>query len=563
MPSYFCISIRFLDATYHGRRDGAEPEWPPSPLRVFQALIPAAAALWRGSDFHHIAVPALTWLERLNPPEIVAPAAVPGRTSYRLYVPNNAADEVAAAWKREAKVAKRSPSPRSIRSPIIGAEKLARRMADHRTEKDVRPTWLHGGEMERSVYYVWAFDDQPSPQLECWMRMLSAAARGISHVGWGVDQVVGDGRQLVLEENEALDLKGYRWRQASSGGVALRAPTVGTLAELRSRYDRFLHRVSDDGRTFAAVPPLTKFKPTRYHAPTLPSVTEHPIRPFVAFELRTPDFEQSQPFDPTRHACAVAGMVRHALANLARQMRPFGWTDAEINTFIHGHSADGQGPARGLNADHRFAYLPLPSLERRGTAAAVVTGIRRVLVVGPPNGGQEVAWARVLSGCELTPLNDRTLPAALRLIDRPPAVLRIDPNIGPYLGSGIVWSTVTPVVMPGHDDPGHLRQKAAHTRDPDAKKRLLVRMNRRAEALLRKAFEQTGLPAELVRAATVEWRAAGFRAGVDLARHYRLPESPKKLPAYHVRVRFPVAINGPLAVGAGRYRGMGVFAVEA
>src|SRR5207302_460033 len=157
----------------------------------FQALIPAAAALWRGSDFNHIAVPALTWLERLNPPEIVAPAAVPGGTSHRLYVPNNAADEVAAAWEREANLAKRSQSPRTISSPVVGAEKLARRMADHRTEKDVRPTCLHGGETERTVHYVWTFDDQPSLQVDCWIRALSAATRGITHVGWGVDQVVG------------------------------------------------------------------------------------------------------------------------------------------------------------------------------------------------------------------------------------------------------------------------------------------------------------------------------------------------------------------------------------
>ena len=49
---------------------------------------------------------------------------------------------------------------------------------------------------------------------------------------------------------------------------------------------------------------------------------------------------------------------------------------------------------------------------------------------------------------------------------------------------------------------------------------------------------------------------------VDLARRYRLPESPSPMPTYHVRVRFPAAVRGPLAVGAGRYRGFGLFAVE-
>ena len=66
-------------------------------------------------------------------------------------------------------------------------------------------------------------------------------------------------------------------------------------------------------------------------------------------------------------------------------------------------------------------------------------------LLGPPCAERAAAWARVLSGRELTPLGN-TPPAALRLIDRPAAALRADPNLGPYVGEGTVWSTVTPVV---------------------------------------------------------------------------------------------------------------------
>jgi CRISPR-associated protein Csb2 len=31
---------------------------------------------------------------------------------------------------------------------------------------------------------------------------------------------------------------------------------------------------------------------------------------------------------------------------------------------------------------------------------------------------------------------------------------------------------------------------------------------------------------------------------------------------YHVRVRFPHSVSGPLSVGSGRYRGLGLFAVD-
>ena len=60
----------------------------------------------------------------------------------------------------------------------------------------------------------------------------------------------------------------------------------------------------------------------------------------------------------------------------------------------------------------------------------------------------------------------------------------------------------------------------------------------------------------------------GFRAGVELASRYAIPENLKRSPRYHVRVRWldanggQVPIGGPLAVGAGRHRGLGIFAAE-
>src|SRR6516165_10389097 len=86
--SYFCVSVAFLDPAFHGRRDGGELEWPPSPLRLFQALLAASAARWRESLFHDYAVPALKWLERqpartssLRPRKPVPPTASPSPTT--------------------------------------------------------------------------------------------------------------------------------------------------------------------------------------------------------------------------------------------------------------------------------------------------------------------------------------------------------------------------------------------------------------------------------------------------------------------------------------------------
>jgi CRISPR-associated protein Csb2 len=511
MAAYLCITVRFADATFRGRADGGTAEWPPSPLRLFQALVAASAARLGSPDrFPDSAATAFDWLAGLHPPTIVAPAGIKG-TPFRIAVPNNDMDVVARDWARRAEVAKQP--------------------AELKTLKTVQPTHIRGNEEFPAVHYVWEITETDQPGCERYKEALFAAARDLVALGWGTDMVAGHGR--ILSSAEIQTLEGEPWKPASETATTnLRIPTPGTFHALVARHAAFLTRVSEKG--FVPVPPLTAFAVVGYRRPT-----DTVSRPFLAFEVRTPDFERFQVFDPVRHTCAVAGMVRNALADLARDMRPFGWTDADINTFVHGHTPDGEQQARGPDADRRFAYLPLPSLERRGRAGTVVTAIRRVLVVGPPGDARLVAWARVLSGRELTPLNGRTPRAALRLIDRPDAALRTDPNLGPYVGEGRVWSTVTPVVRPGYDD-------------GDADK---------AERLLRKAFEQAGVPAELVRVAALEWRQVGFWAGLDLAKRYYRPE-PSEQPRFHVRVRWPVPIRGPLFVGAARYRGLGTFAAE-
>ena len=510
MTMYLCITVRFADPTFRGRADSGSPEWPPSPLRLFQALVAASAARFGNPDrFPESVAPAFEWLAGLHPPIIVAPPGIPG-TPFRTAVPNNDMDVVARDWARRAESAKQP--------------------AELKTLKAVHPTHIRVNEEFPAVHYVWELTDTDHPGADRNKEALFAAAQDVVALGWGTDMVAGHGRVLSVAEFQRLE--GERWEPTTeTASTKLRIPTPGTFHALVTRHAAFLTRVTEKG--FVPVPPLTAFSVVGYRLPT-----ESVSRPFVAFELRTPDFERFQPFNPLRHTGAVAGMVRNALADLAREMRPFGWSEAEINAVIHGHTPDGEHQARGPEANRRFAYLPLPSLEVRGRSGVVVTSLRRVLVVGPPGDERAVAWARVLSGRELRPLGN-TPPAALRLIDRPAAALRADPNLGPYVGDGTVWSTVTPVVRPGFDDG-----------DPD-----------KAEQLLRKAFEQAGVPAELVRAAVLEWGQVGFRAGLDLAKRYYRP-GPSDLPRFHVRVRWPVPVRGPLFVGAARYRGLGTFTAE-
>src|SRR5262249_58024027 len=122
MPTHLCFTIRFLQPYSHGRGLSGDPEWPPSPLRFFQALVSASAARWNERMRLEYAVPALHWLERQERPTIHAASGFPSDVKYRLYVPDNVADQVAKLWSK-------------------GREGS---IADYRTEKDVRPTHLLG-----------------------------------------------------------------------------------------------------------------------------------------------------------------------------------------------------------------------------------------------------------------------------------------------------------------------------------------------------------------------------------------------------------------------------------
>src|ERR1700728_3852284 len=79
------IFVRFHDGRYHGR-----PDWPPSPARLFQALVSGAARreMLEEEDRH-----AFVWLESLEAPVIAAPPMRAGQ-SFRNFVPNNDLDAI-------------------------------------------------------------------------------------------------------------------------------------------------------------------------------------------------------------------------------------------------------------------------------------------------------------------------------------------------------------------------------------------------------------------------------------------------------------------------------------
>lgn len=527
MPSYFCLSIRFLNPAFHGRGEGNRPEWPPSPMRAFQALVAAAARKREARCFD-----ALRWLEQQSAPLLIAAAAVVAETSYRISVPNNTRDLAAGAWARGNESDSGDANP-----------------ATHRIMKSIRPMLLSSGD---AVHYLWPLIEPMGEETPAHLPALEEVARSVAALGWGIDAAIGCGR--VLSEEQAEALPGERWFPAAGAtGNMLRLPKPGTLKALEERHAMFLNRIGRDG--FMPPPLLIAYRTAGYRRAWDPV-----CRPVAAFALRKPDGSSGfRSFDTAPQALTLSGLLRHA-TKLAAQRS--GWPEEAINSCVLGHG-EARGEAHVSVGARRFAYLPLPGIEAGGAAKARAVGrIRRVLITTLMDGYErEIAWSRrALDGQDLI-AEDTAQPVAV--LDRIPEAESL---VQMYTRPSSLWATVTPVVLPGYDDPAHYRRRLQEGIDAREQKKLLGKLYGRTDALLRKAITQGGLSQQLADHAKLEWRKVGFWAGAELADHYGVPQHLKRFSRLHVRIQWrdaqnnPIRVPGPICVGGGRFFGLGLFA---
>ncbi|MCA9067570.1 MAG: type I-U CRISPR-associated protein Cas5/Cas6, partial [Planctomycetaceae bacterium] len=360
MP-FLKLSVELLDQTYHGCGDGGSPEWPPSPLRVFQSLVASAArGQMIGEDWER----ALNWLAAQSPPTIVAPPHRVG-TPYRASVPNNAMDIVAKAWSRGNETGKDAQP------------------STHKAMKTIRPTYLPEGSR---VFYLWLLDREPATEVLGHIERLRILARQLVALGWGLDLVVGN---LEVISDDAIDqLSGERWIPSTANTHLLRVPHAHTLAALQNRHAQFERRFQG-----GALTPVPQLSPAAFRRISYRRDWEPEPRPVAAFRLLQLDGERFRIFS-TRRACAVAGMLRHITATTAQET---GWSEDRVGTFILGHGESRDDSSHQPVGRERFAFVPLPSLEKRQKegSAHVVGPIRRALVFVPEGGATDaIEWAK-------------------------------------------------------------------------------------------------------------------------------------------------------------------------
>ncbi len=400
MDGYICITATFLADRYHGR------EWPPSPARLFQALLAGAQTGAYRQQWTTVE-PALRQLERLPAPEVVA-SDFRNLPPYQISVPNNDSDKAAREWS----------AGRAFDAAAL------------RTLKTIAPRELAWHDGSPHVYYFWyaASADFPIAAL----RQLTSF---LHTLGWGIDMAYADSFLLNEQEKQYFaNTRGYSHYVPGERGQLCDVPAPGYLQDLTEAYGRFCQRSSGAG-----VDPstrATKYGQERYQR--VGSV-EPPIAKFV---LRKLDSASAPYAVPWALGMKVAAWMRHAAAAALRQERQY--SDEFIDSYVLGH---------GNGYSKHMSFVPVPNVGTIYPDGA----IRRVLVLEPPDSDGKIAahlqWKLATSVLHRLVENGggaRKTEPACQLFEAQ------DDNIWPYYirpshAPSSLWHTVTPVVLHGYN----------------------------------------------------------------------------------------------------------------
>lgn len=490
------VEVRLLGDRWHGQGD-----WPPSPFRLFQALVAGAfSGRWRSEGDHQGADRAFRWLESQPPPLVVAPlkrdaGAVP------YYVPNNDLDAVGNDPRRS--------------NDIPAATKI------------VKPVLL---DSDACFAYVWLFKEgigeaqriaTLSERLHTFGRGLDAAyARAVVEESSNVDARLASYNGAVAYPSVATD--------GAPGSSILPCPAAGSLDSLHLRFRESVGRFEQiqQGRTKATLfrqPPKAYSRLVAYDRP--------PRR--LLFEIR--ELGGAVSFYPIRLELAVT--LAKAVRDLAFEQLGKALTESgTIELLVMGRGATDADKTR------RVRFIPLPSIGFAFTDPS----IRRMLVEMPPDcpiDEADMRWA--LSGRQLSGIG------------------YLDEETGEVRGAQLVatssgdmlwnyglsgrwakrWQTVTPAVLPVRRPRGRIGGGARATAERAVAASVV--------AALRHAVVRSRVAS--IRVQREPFSPRGRRA--EEFEHGRFDAAQLN----HVEIVFEEALPGPLVVGDGRWIGLGLM----
>jgi len=518
MAQHLVLTLRLHEdgsgaARFHGMSQGM-PEWPPSPARVYQALIAGAA---RGNELPEQLVPALEWWERLQPPVIAAPHRTIGQ-AFSLFVPNNDADSLA--------------DPQDV--------------SQIRTGKVVQPSLFPA---KQPLLYAWqlASDAAHVSAIVDAANDLYQLGRGID-MAWAVAEVVSDEElhaRLMTYEGVV-----HRPEPGSQGGRQLACPLQGSLASLLKRHRASKLRVEGTGRK-ARVLFVNPPKPLFHMVPYDTRATE------FLFDLR----------DTAKPGSPLASWPLAGAADLVQQLRglvdedgtPQSGAAKRLWDALRERQPDIAKILIGRNASDadkriRVRIVPIPSIGHHH----VNRDIRRVLVEVPPTcplRADDIAWS--FSGLQVKPVKfDQTTGEVSSSIQLVPSADRsmlrhygFDAAIG-----GRTWRTVTPIAVPEFAGRRRIEPRRRNEEAKGGEERFDE--HRCAAGAILQALRHAGIRARvhLIRVQREPFEAKGSRAEAFAAGTRFVKER-----LWHAEITFSMHVRGPLLLGDGRYMGLGLM----
>ena len=220
------VDVQFLLERYHGS------EWPPSPRRLFLAMVSALYQSRGGRFDTDDGDRALQYLERQEAPRIEAE----GRegTPYTLFVPNNDLDIIAKDYAKHG---------RSDKDPKT-----------YTTGKQMRPY------IASSVRYVWTLPPSTTDDQKAAVSLLCSLAKEVPVLGLGIDPVAVGCRRL----DSITPLAGAQTYvpDDSEANLVIDVPIKGMLDDAKRRHAEFLNQVTRTG--FVKPGPITRKKGQGY-----------------------------------------------------------------------------------------------------------------------------------------------------------------------------------------------------------------------------------------------------------------------------------------------------------
>lgn len=522
----FALALRYLNGWAMAAADGAkkeQAEWPPHPDRAFMAL--AAAWFETGEDPAEGA--ALSWLEALDPPSIVASGA-----EYRHSLSDGMplASYVPVNDSRMGRVTPKDGDLGKLKDAGLGL------LPEYRS-RQVRgfPVAIPHDPV---VHMVWATPIPPEHK-----QALSELASKVTYVGHSASFV-----QAWVDEGPPMPT----WEPSSgTTKIRLRVPSAGRLEALKQRCNlAAVREYGDLSAEMATLKGKEKAKKKAVIEERFGNTPPRSLRPLPGrWEGYDPASEPSLPdvpgtvFDPNLVVLTLAGrrMPVSATLRMTEALRGAILSacpqepGSPIPEWLSGHTADG----RPTQVPH-VAFLPLPYVGSEHADGHVLG-----LALALPMGLAPQEAARCLGPFlyeEGTGLPKRSVlfdgkwmecGIEREMREKPPLSLR--PSS--WTCESRTWGTVTPITLDRHFDGADKWRRAGES--------------------IKLACTRIGLP----RPTEVLLHPNSLVEAAPPAREFpaleRKSDGGKRTHTHAVLI-FDTPVRGPIIVGAGRFRGYGL-----